>query len=434
MFCASAILGDCRVDGADGTARLQEGVGNVASMIQRPRLRDMWLSVFRYLLLVGALSLAGAPRAAADELEALHRQILRQPNNAELNLRFARVAEASGHLRWALAAYERVVINDPGNLAAQSGLQRARRALQPDVTLMTLQLGGRYESNPRYYLPPRRAEAQALGSAALLVERAFNGLRWRTNAFAAGLAHQRESELNYGIAGADTGPVVDILPGWSMHPAIGGRAAYYDHRYYYSEGALSATFDSTLYGIYRSVQLRGAYRSYADFFPSSEGFYVEARGRVAIPNALGPGSVAILSPWVVWSDIAGNASVVTPIVTELQPGAYLEWGGKAEALRSVTNWLVVGLSIAASVRDYRTDIVVSTGDKREDTIVIPGASFTFPNLFASRHDLRLEYQYIRDRSNDPTKTFEDHIATASIVARFDPTLPWRGAAVTNAQR
>ena len=96
-------------------------------------------------------------------------------------MRFAQLAEESGHLRWALAAYERVVLNDPNNADALSGLTRVRRALQPDTTLLTVQLGAQYESNPRYYLPPHRGEAQALGSAALLDERNLGGIRWRTN-------------------------------------------------------------------------------------------------------------------------------------------------------------------------------------------------------------------------------------------------------------
>jgi hypothetical protein len=64
---------------------------------------------------------------------------------------------------------------------------------------------------------------------------------------------------------------------------------------------------------------------------------------------------------------------------------------------------------------------VSSGDKRRDWIVSPGASVTFPNLFAYRNGLRLEYKYVRDDSNDPTKDFDDHIVTVSVVSLFDPT-------------
>jgi hypothetical protein len=164
------------------------------------------------------------------------------------------LAESSGYLRWALTAYERVVLNDPNNFEAQKALQRVHRALQPDITLLSLQYGGRYESNPLYYLTPHRAEAQAFGSAALVVERTFNGTRWRTNGVAAGLLHQKEGELNYGVAGLDTGPVLDVYPGWALHPAIGGSAAYFDRRFYYAEGSVGATLDNNSNGVYRALQ------------------------------------------------------------------------------------------------------------------------------------------------------------------------------------
>jgi hypothetical protein len=184
------------------------------------------------------------------------------------------------------------------------------------------------------------------------------------------------------VAGAETGPVLDVWPGWACRPAVGGNAAYFDRRFYYGEGAVSGTFESSAAGIYRAIQLRGAYRSYDDFFPSSEGFYFEARGKLAVPQVLGPGSVAIVSPFVLWSDISGTASVVTPLVTDLQPGAYLEWGGRLDLIKSLTGWLVLGLNVTASKRDYRHDIVVTSLEKRRDWILSPGATLTLPNLFA----------------------------------------------------
>ena len=240
--------------------------------------RRCGIAVANYLLIFLVFAAGATVPAAASEIDALHAQILQHPDNPALNLRFAELAEADGHLRWALAAYERVVLNDPNNADAQSGLVRVRRAMQPATTLLTVQLGAQYESNPRYYLPPHRGEVQGLGSAALTDERNLGGIRWRTNAVAAGILHAHEGDLNYAVAGADTGPVLDALPGWTFRPAVGGNAAYFDRRFYYAEGAVSGIFESVTGGVYRSLLLRGAYRSYDDFFPSSEGFYFEARG------------------------------------------------------------------------------------------------------------------------------------------------------------
>ena len=55
-------------------------------------------------------------------------RILREPANIALNLQFARMAEERGTLRWALMAYERVLLNNPDNFDAKMGLMRVKAA------------------------------------------------------------------------------------------------------------------------------------------------------------------------------------------------------------------------------------------------------------------------------------------------------------------
>jgi hypothetical protein len=107
----------------------------------------------------------------------------------------------------------------------------------------------------------------------------------------------------------------------------------------------------------------------------------------------------------------------------LKPGASSEYGGRVDLIKSLTDWVAFGVNAAVSQRDYRNDIDIVSGDKRSDLIVSPGASLTFPNLFANQTGLRLDYRYIYDHSNDQTKSFTDHVVTASVIWRFDPTLP-----------
>ncbi len=111
----------------------------------------IWNRRLASLLVVLAVA-AGAATASAKEIDTLYARVLREPANTELNLRFARLAEEQGVLRWALMAYERVVLNDPNNWEAKVGLMRVRRAIQPNFTLATIELGTGYESNPLYYL------------------------------------------------------------------------------------------------------------------------------------------------------------------------------------------------------------------------------------------------------------------------------------------
>ncbi len=363
-----------------------------------------------------------SPARASRELDALYSQVLKHPEDTQLNLNFARAAEAAGKVRWALSAYERVTVNDPYNAEGQAGLQRVRRKLQPEFSQVTVELGSAVESNPRYYIGPRRTEVEGLASAALRDERAINGLRWRTTGAVAGQVYSKSGDLGYGYAGLNTGPVLDLFSGWSVVPALGGAATYYDQHFYYGEGAVSATFEGASQGAYQSLQLKAAYRSYDDFFPTSNGFYTEARARFAFPNVLGNSSVIVLSPWVLYSDISG--STLSLALTELAPGAYVEGGGKLEAYKGITDWLVAGASLSYGRRAYRDDLVAPNGGKRADTLLVPGASLLFPHVLPYRTDLRLDYRYLWDNSNDPTKSFTDHVVTATLIYRFDPRQPF----------
>ena len=374
------------------------------------------------------------PAKTSSQLDALYSQVLKHPRDSRLNLEFARAAEEAGVLRWALAAYERVTVNDPGNSEGQAGLQRLRRKMQPDYSQVTVELGGAVESNPRYYVGPRRTEAVGLASAALRDERAINGMRWRTNGAVAGQFYSQSGDLGYGYAGLNTGPVLDLFSGISMVPAIGGAAAYYDRHFYYGEGAVSTTFEGASQGAYQALQLKAAYRSYDNFFPSGNGFYYEARGRLAVLNLLGSGSVVIWSPWALYSDQAG--SVISPALTDLAPGAYVEGGSKVEIYKTViADKLIAGASLMYSERSYRNDLVTPGGSKRVDTLLVPGMSLLFPHVLSYQTDVRLDYKYLWNDSNDPTKTFNDHIVTATVIYRFDPRQPfWAQTASTPGAR
>ncbi len=358
---------------------------------------------------------AGVDPGAPAELARIYAQILRDPTNSQLNLRYAELAEASGKLRWALAAYERVLVNDPGNVEAQAGLQRVRRRLQPDSTQFTAELGVIGETNPRNLPSAARAEAQGLASLGMRDERTIADVRWRTTAAAYGLLHSNEHELNYGYVGAATGPVLDVAPGLVFHPALGGAATVFDGRFFYGEAAAMATFEDTFQGLYSAVRFRGAFRDYDSFFPSQRGFYADAVGKFAI--RLTPKDLLIVSPWVRWSDIRGSV-VLTPLLIDVQPGAYIEGGGKFELYHGLFEWLVIGANVTLIERAYRSDIVGSLTERRRDFLVIPGAAVVFPNLFAYRRDLRIEYKFQHDHSNDPTQSFNDHIVAATVAARF----------------
>jgi len=66
---------------------------------------------------------------------------------------------------------------------------------------------------------------------------------------------------------------------------------------------------------------------------------------------------------------------------------------------------------------------------------VPGASLLFPRLVSFQTDVRLDYKYLLNQSNDATKTFNDHVVTATLIYRFDPRQPfWKQPETTPAAR
>jgi len=86
---------------------------------------------------------ASLPTAAhASELSAAYSQLLRDPDNVELNMRYARIAERQGKIRKAMAAYERVLQIDPGHREASVALGRITVSLIPVSTRGRVEAAG----------------------------------------------------------------------------------------------------------------------------------------------------------------------------------------------------------------------------------------------------------------------------------------------------
>ena len=131
------------------------------------------------IAIAGPLSIAAAQED--PELRRVFEQILQDPGNPGLNFRYARLATDKGDIRKALAAYERILAQDPNNEEAKAAIRRIQR--DPRVALSVeepvgvveawvtiegtaaIEETGGYELAARlaqrYYDEPRRSRALA---------------------------------------------------------------------------------------------------------------------------------------------------------------------------------------------------------------------------------------------------------------------------------
>lgn len=353
---------------------------------------------------------AAAPSPRADELTDVYARIIADPTNTDLNLRYATLAEARGEYRKALAAYERALVNDPGNRDAADGLQRVRRIIQPPLTQKTIEAGATWESNP-LRSPVGEADGLGYGSFRVKDERKVGDQRWRTNLGVYGEAHARVSAMNYANINGDIGPIYDLRGTMlSFRPAIGAGAAYFDGRIYYGDVNLSGLFEGYLNGAYQWVRLRAGYRQYDPSFTSGAGFYADLTGKYSIQDIFHERDVFSIAPWLRWSGINGTADTGG---IDFATGLYVEGGARFEYAKVLSDTLTASVSVKISDRVYN-DLGLGS---RQDILVSPGASLIFTNLFGPQTDLRFDYKYEWNQSNQTAHVWQNHAATVAVVVR-----------------
>jgi hypothetical protein len=358
-----------------------------------------------------ALSLSIADDAAADDLIDVYARIIDNPVDSELNLQYAMIAEGRGEYRKALAAYERILINDPDNAAARRGLQRVRRIIQPATTQHVFEFGGAAETNPLHAADGGNADVMGYGRYRIRDERPIGGHRWRTIVTAYGEAHAHESQLNYGSLTAETGPLIDLEGSMmTFRPAVGGGAAIFDGRFYYGDINVSGTLEGYLQGAYQWARLRAGYRQYDSSFTADHGFYADLTGKWSFKDVLHDRDVFSVSPRVRWSGIAG---VPDNGATEFAPGLYVEGGTTFEYAKAVSQALTAEVSLRLRQRWYED---IGSGG-REDFLASPGAALVFPGLFGPQTHLRVDYRYEWNDSSDDAHDWQNHSLKAGVSVR-----------------
>ena len=352
--------------------------------------------------------------ARADELSDAFVEVIKNPTDTGANLRYAKLAEAKGKPRLALVAYERVLLNDPANEEARAGLQHIRRELQPSSTQFRVEVGTSWDSNPQNLSSGGKNEPGIFASIAVRDERSAGSYGWRTTGIFSGDVVKDTSDLNYGYVGAGTGPVIDLTPGLSVYTAVGLGAAQLDQKLYYREANLAATFEGLFGGAYESVRLRAGVRHYGPYFTADKGYFADAIAKFSVPHVLGDNDLVVISPWLRWSGINGAATTLN--FDEIQPGRYREIGAGLDYYAIAASDIVLGTGLKARERYYSS--ALSSGSKRQDSYIAPDVSVTFKDVLMFQSDIKLQYTYRYNRSNEDFGEYHDHALDLSVIYQF----------------
>ncbi len=383
-----------------------------------------YLTVGLVFACLAVLPFARAPLAAGvdPELRQIYRQILRDPANIELNLRYARLAEKKGELRKALAAYERILINDPGNREAQAGSQQILLLLKPGFTRWTAIFGGDYASNPRLSssrLIDPGGDFTGSGQLFVVDERRIGGRRWRSNGQIFANLHKRFRSLDYGYVGGDVGPLLAARGGWTIRPAFGAAYSWLDQKTLLTELSVLLGIEAPQTGAFQRIDFRFAFDFIGSKFSNDRnGMIFEVAPQWLVRNLVKRGDGLTIRPSFLYNGATGPEPDPLLVRGDLFPNRYQQYALRLTYYVPVLGGKVfAGLTLDSSLRLYSVK-VFAQAERRRDTYLAPGAQLVFPQLLHPKHDLIIQYRFENNVSNDGTQNFRNHFAGFRSVWRF----------------
>ncbi|HET9232218.1 MAG TPA: hypothetical protein VFO00_13085 [Vitreimonas sp.] len=352
--------------------------------------------------------------AFAQDLGELNDRILDDTGNVELNLQYARLAEQNGELRLALAAYERILINNPDNEEAKRGFTRVRRILEPAYSTLRVEVGVQWDTNQLNLGDWDEETYSAYWRVSGVDERRLGAQRWRTNVNFDGEIVPDIKELNYARLAAQTGPLKDVTPSMAAHPAVGVAVASLDGSFYYAEANAGVTLEGQRDGVSYWARARAGWRSYSEESAAEEGAQAEVAVGVSIPRLAAQRDALTIVPWARWSGVEG--STFDAFNNEVAPGEYAEYGIDANYQFQFNDHVVVSAGALAYNREYTSTEV--GGQTRRDVYVSPQTTVTFQNILPCQCAMNLTWRWRVNDSNDPLADYDAQQMSAGIVARF----------------
>jgi hypothetical protein len=352
------------------------------------------------------------PTSGSDELRAVFQQLMLDPGNTALNMRYAELNAQRGETARAVATYERILAEDPNNVAARRALERLQLLFEPPTTSIVATLGARYETNA-----PRRDpsfltfnDTAASASLSMQDERVLGDRRWRS--FAAGYidAHNRFQTGDIAYVGGNTGPILPFIDGWTVRPAIGGAYVARHYKTMYGEGDVLANFETRTMGALEQVNLRFAAQDWSGRDP----------GKDALIGQVGLGFR--------WSSLAVTDDLVSfdPVLTfngaETSDNAYVSIGFTLGYIVPVaplnigiepTSFLgrsALGIEFHLEHADYDAPDrrIGGTASDRRDTYLAPGIRLITPSILGLNENWTLRYLFEDNLSNEFINKYRNH--------------------------
>jgi hypothetical protein len=391
----------------------------ISRIVAGGRVRVRLRSAFVWAALASLTPVA--PALAQDELDAIYQQILNDPGNVELNLRYARLAIARGELRKAIGAFERVLAQDPQNAEAQAGLERVQRLLVQDVTSIVITAGIQGETNPRRQpiSDPDTMDGSIFGRIQLYDNRLVGQtFRLRTEGDLFANYHFTFHDIDFGVVNLRSGPQFTINPQWVLHLFAQGGHAWLNARAFYWEAGGGATLETrTAQDPGMSLTARAGYNFITEGFTPLDAYFFELTPRLSWRALLYPSGTFVLSPYYRYNGTEGSGAPGVGPTGERFPLRFHQFGARADYLVELYDGVTLNLNITGEYRHYFEDKISEPG-RRRDYLVIPGAQLIFNSIWETPLDLVVSYSYERLFPNDDAFRYHNHVIGVRVLWRI----------------
>lgn len=371
------------------------------------------------MLLASSATLLQAAEPDEIRMREIYRQILQDPGNADLNIRYAEIAIGRGELRKAVAAYERVLAQDPDNEAAQAGLARVQRLLQPNVTRVSFSVGGQYESNPFRIPNPGRFEHEGVffGQGQIVHERLISETRWRAQGEAFANWHIENDVLDFGTVNASVGPLLPLNESWQVHPNIGAAYAWFDRRSFYTEVNGGLTLERTESGLFRSLSIKVRHDFITETFSGRDALIVDLGARFVVEGLVFNSDFTVIGPYYRYNGVIGSGVPTIDQRGDEYPLRYHQAGIRLDQFTRLSDQVTGNVNFSAEYRHYFETETFGTGQRR-DLLLSPGAQLIVGGFPVSSVDLIVNYTFEWNLSNDGFNRYTNHIAGVRLLWRL----------------
>jgi len=355
-----------------------------------------------------------AADVAKKRLSDLFRKIMRNPTSDELNLAYAQLAEESGFINKAIAAYQRILAGDPKNITAKNELDRLTRLLEAkrkepmEQTRFTVALLSNYESNASHNQPsrkPENSEVESLDSSnfgaffRVSDDRVYFGQRFKSNILAFGNINNRYASGDLALISANTGPVFDVKGDWTVRPGVSATHARMDHTPLFNGFKAIVDFENeNPNSPTRSINFSLGYDDYDTDYNGRDALVADAAIVFAIKSLAMNNDLLQVRPYYKYNGASGKEHQTRYNLFEIN----------STYLYPFMKGVFAGPFFKISGRFYEGRDEITESQDRWNVLLIPGVKVLFIDLLPEYGAFVLNYSFERNFSNDGDKTYRNH--------------------------